>query len=88
MFGNAALIIGGKRYPGLSDVLAMSFARAFATTFSDEAEFAVATLSDGTEKVIGLDTVDGSITVGTLRPYRTEAGSWDKVHSRTLPWNE
>jgi len=51
------------RHDGLSDELAMSFARLAALTLPDEDYFVLMTLSNGTEKVIGLDTSTGQPTI-------------------------
>jgi len=61
--------IKASRHDCLSDDEAMVFGRAFARTLSDDDGYVIVTLSDGTEKVIGHDTLSGEVTVGTLR-YR------------------
>jgi len=58
------------REDGLSDALAMSYGRLFGMLLSDEHEFVFVTLSDGTEKVIGYDTLRNEVVIGTLRRER------------------
>jgi len=58
------------REDGLSDALAMSYGRLFGMLLSDEHEFVFVTLSDGTEKVIGHDTLRNEVVIGTLRRER------------------
>lgn len=56
---------------GLSDQMAMSYGRAFATTLSEQDGFVIVTLESGYERVIGHDTVRGELTIGRLHPnYR------------------
>jgi len=66
MFGNATLVIGTKRYEGLSDVLAMSYARVFARTLSEDEGYVIVTLSDGETKLIGYDSVSDELVFGRL----------------------
>jgi len=54
------------RVDGLSDVLAMSYGRLFARTLSEQNGYVEVTLSDGTEKVIGHDTIRNELTIGRL----------------------
>ncbi len=57
---------------GLSDHIAMSYGRLFATTLSDEDGFVTVTLTSGSVRIIGLDTARGKLRIGRLHPnYRT-----------------
>jgi len=57
---------------GLSDHIALSYGRLFATSLSDEDGFVTVTLTSGSVRVIGLDAATGQITMGRLHPnYRT-----------------
>lgn len=65
--------ISESAYEGLSDDIAMGFGRRAAQTLSERDGFVLVTLSDGTEKVIGFDTLSGEVRVGTLAyGYRTK----------------
>ena len=76
MYGTATLeipktgTIGPSRTEGLSDEMAMSYGTLFARTLSEPDEFAIVTLSDGHEKIIGYDTLTDEITIGRL--------TWDR----------
>lgn len=79
MFGKARLYIPGSgniqssRYDGLSDELALATGRTAAYTLSEHDGPVVVTLSDGTDKVIGYDSVSGNLRIGTLtRPWRRD----------------
>jgi len=61
--------ISASKWEGLSDDMAMVFGRRAAHTLSERDGYVRVTLSDGTEKVIGLDTLSGCLRIGTLR-YR------------------
>jgi ribosomal protein L2 len=57
---------------GLSDQMAMSYGTAFAQTLSEPDGYVTVTLSSGSVRVIGHDTLRGRITIGRLHPnYRT-----------------
>jgi hypothetical protein len=59
------------RENGLSDTMAMSYGRLFASTLSDEHEFVIVKLNSGSVRIIGLDTWTGKLTIGRLHPnYR------------------
>lgn len=72
MFGQATLYlpttstIGPSKYSGLSDAMAMSFGRTAARTLSEEDGFVLVTLENGSEIVIGHDTLNGVLTIGRL----------------------
>lgn len=70
MFGQATIdipasgTIGRSVTDGLSDELAMVLGLTAANTLSEQDGFVVVTLSDGTKRVIGYDTVKGTMVIG------------------------
>lgn len=72
MFGQATLDIprngdiGPSRIDNLSDEVAMTLGRMAAWTLSDEKQFVAVTLESGETRVIGQDTVTGTLTIGRL----------------------
>ena len=72
MYGKATLeiprfgTIGPMFVGGLSDQLAVSYGSIAAWTLSEEDGFVVVTLSDGTVKTIGHDTLRGCLVFGRL----------------------
>ncbi len=56
---------------GLSDHIALSYGRLFASTLSDDDGFVTVTLTSGSVRVIGC-SADGKLHIGRLHPnYRT-----------------
>jgi len=76
MFGTTRLYIPGSEnigpsfYEGLSDEVALASGRTAAYTLSDDDGPVLVTLSDGTSKVIGYDSVSGNLRVSTLQGVR------------------
>lgn len=72
MFGQATLEIprsgniGPSRTDGLSDEMAMLLGRAAARTLLEQDGLVVVTLSDGTLKTIGYDTLMDKMIIGRL----------------------
>lgn len=55
----------------LPDDLALSYGRVMAASLSDEHDLVLVTLSDGTEKVIGFDTIRNRVVIGHLKKGKT-----------------
>lgn len=64
--------IGRSCWDNLPDDVAMTMGRRAAQTLLEHEGFVIVTLTDGTKKVIGHDTLSGELIVGTLTyEYRT-----------------